>query len=281
VSAPDAPLTTQTVDGTVGPLAYRRQGAGRPLVLLHPLALSSEIWSGFAAGLTDRFDVIAVDARGHGASGWDGKPFGIDDLADDVIALLDRLELASACVIGMSMGGSTAVSLAGRHPDRVDAMVLADTTAWYGEKAPATWEERAQNVVATSRERQVPFQADRWFSEPFRRRNTAEVNRVVDVFLRTDSLAHAEACRALGNMDSRPLLAAITAPVLVLTGEEDYATPPPMAAVIADGVEQGEARVLEDLRHLSLVEDPSLSDVAAEFLTAAVEKAQTDQPSHA
>jgi 3-oxoadipate enol-lactonase len=262
-------FTTGSVAGPRHQIAYRRAGSGPPLVLLHPLALSGAVWGAFAGRLAGSFDVIAADARGHGASGWDGQRFGIDDLGDDVAALLDGLGLDAAHLVGMSMGGSTAVSFAGRYPGRVTGMVLADTTAWYGEDAPRTWEDRAVGVLTKPREQQVPFQADRWFTEAYRQRNPAEVNRVVGIFLRTDSLAHAQACRALGTMDSRGLLGRITARTLVLTGEEDYATPPAMGAAIADGVRDGEARVLPALRHLSLVEDPGLAGAAAEFLSTA------------
>ncbi|MGH3279181.1 MAG: alpha/beta fold hydrolase [Trebonia sp.] len=250
-------------------IAYRRSGAGHPLVLLHPLALSGVVWGEFAERLSGTFDVIAPDARGHGDSGWDGEPFGIDDLGDDVHALLDALGIQAAHVIGLSMGGSTAVNFAGRCPERVSAMFLADTTAWYGAKAPQTWEERAQGVLDRPRERQVGFQVDRWFTEAFRNRNPAEVNRVVGIFLRTSGLAHAQACRALGTMDSRALLSKITAPTLVVAGEGDYATPPAMAKAIADGVPGGQARVIPGLRHMSLVESPALADLATESITAA------------
>jgi 3-oxoadipate enol-lactonase len=262
-------FTTGSVTGPRHQIGYRRAGAGQPLVLLHPLALAGAVWGAFAARLAGSFDVIAADARGHGTSGWDGEPFGIDDLGDDVAALLDGLGVDAAHVVGMSMGGSTAVSFAGRYPDRASGLVLADTTAWYGDDAPRTWANRAAGVLAKPREQQVPFQADRWFTATFRQRHPAEVNRVVGIFLRTDSLAHAQACHALGTMDSRGLLTNITARTLVLTGEEDYATPPAMGAAIADGVRDGEARVLPALRHLSLVEDPALADVTAGFLSTA------------
>jgi 3-oxoadipate enol-lactonase len=261
-------FTTGSVDGPRHQIAYRRAGAGQPLVLLHPLALSGAVWGAFADRLAGSFDVIAADARGHGSSGWDGERFGIDDLGDDVAAVIDGLGLDAVHLVGMSMGGSTAVSFAGRYPDRVTGMVLADTTAWYGEDAPRTWEDRAAGVLKKPREQHVPFQADRWFTDAFRQRHPDEVNRVVGVFLRTDSLAHAQACRALGNMDSRGLLPQVTARTLVLTGEEDYATPPAMGATIADGVPDGEARILPALRHLSLVENPGLADVTAGFLAA-------------
>lgn len=249
-------------------IAYRRSGSGEPLVLLHPLALSGAVWGPYSDRLADSFDVIVPDARGHGESGWDGAPFGIDDLGDDVGALLDWLNLPTAHIVGLSMGGSTAVSFAGRYPGRATRVVLADTTAWYGVTAPQTWAERAQAVLDRPRWSQIPFQLDRWFTESFRQRNVEEVSRVVANFLQTCSLAHAQACRALGSMDSRGLLAAITAPTLALTGAEDYATPPDMGKAIADGVRNGTAVRLESLRHLSLIEDPGLAAMTSRFLAS-------------
>ena len=257
------------IDGPLHRIAYRRAGNGSPLVLLHPLALSGAVWGAYASLLAANFDVITPDARGHGDSGWDGQPFSIDDLADDVATLLDGLGIASAHVAGMSMGGSTAISFAGRYPSRADGLLLADTTAWYGTDAVTAWEARAKTAVAKPRELQVAFQTDRWFTEGFRRRNADEVNRVVGIFLRTNSLAHAAASRAMGAMDSRPLLDKITARTLVVTGEEDYATPPEMGKAIADGVPGARAQVLPALRHLSLVEDPGLAGLTAEFLSGA------------
>jgi 3-oxoadipate enol-lactonase len=259
---------SEYVDGPAGRIAYRRSGTGDPIVLLHPLALAGDVWGPFADRLAEHADVIAADARGHGDSSWDGRPFTVDDLADDLAALLDGLRLDSAHLAGLSMGGSTAVSFAGRYAGRVRTLFLADTTAWYGPDAPRTWTERAGNVVATPRARQVPFQVDRWFTEGFRQRNTDTVNHVVNIFLRTDSAAHAQTCRALGAMDSRGVLEEITAPTLVLTGIEDYATPPEMGRTIADGVKQGTAETLDGLRHLSLIERPALADRVIAHLAA-------------
>jgi 3-oxoadipate enol-lactonase len=257
------------VDGPAGRIAYRRRGTGPTVVLLHPLALSGRVWGPVVDKLADRYDVIAPDTRGHGDSGWDGAEFGVDELADDVVALLDGLGLDRAHVLGMSMGGSTAVTVAGRHPDRVNRLVVADGTAWYGEDAVETWAERAERVLATTRTAQIPFQVDRWFTEEFRRTHPVAVNRVVGIFLATDSAAHAQACRALGALDARDLLPSITAPTLAFAGVEDYATPPEMSAEIAAGVPDGTALTLPGLRHLSIVERPALAELVHAHLAGA------------
>lgn len=240
---------------SAGPLSVLRHGAGPPLVLLHPLALAGELWAPLAARLADRYEVFAFDLRGHGQSRWDGQPFGIADLAEDVVTALDALGLASVRLAGMSMGGSVAMTLAGRYPHRVSGLLLADTTAWYGPDAQAAWAERAQKATGP-RDKQLPFQLDRWFSEAFRAEQPEEVERVARIFLATASPAHAAASIAMGALDARPLLPAITAPTRVLVGEHDYATPPAMAELLAERIPNATLRVLPNVRHLSLIEQP-------------------------
>jgi 3-oxoadipate enol-lactonase len=269
--ATETPGEAGAVEGPSGSIAFDRRGQGAPLVLLHPLALSRGVWHHLAARLARTHDVICVDARGHGASDWDGSPFTIEDMAEDVAAVLDGLGLASAHLIGMSMGGSVAMTFAGLYPARVDGMVLASTTAWYGPDAAATWEDRAQRALLTPRVRQIPFQVDRWFTEGFRARQPGRVHEVVTAFLQTSSRAHATASRAMGALDSRQLLPNVTAPVLVLSGEEDYATPAEMGEYVAQHVQHGRALTLPATRHLSLIERLDLADLVLAHLQGAHE----------
>jgi 3-oxoadipate enol-lactonase len=253
--------TVRMIGTAHGPMAVRRQGSGAPVVLLHPLALSGELWAPLAAALADEFTVLSLDLRGHGASGWDGRPFTIEDMAVDVVEVLDALELPVVGMLGMSMGGSVAVTFAGLFPERVGSLVLADTTAWYGENAATAWAERAKRAVGTPRPEQLPFQLDRWFSPAFRERNGEEVDRVTQIFLRTDSRAHAAASEAMGRLDARRLLPSVRARTLVIVGQEDYATPPAMAGELAGGIPGATLLPLPGLRHLSLIERPELADV--------------------
>ena len=246
------------LDSGTGPAAGVSAPAGRgrrPLV---------------AAGrqLADDFHVVAPDARGHGRSSWNGEAFDVVDLADDVAALIRDIDEGPAHVVGLSMGGCTAVALAVRHPELVGRLVLADTTADYGPGREQAWAERAEKAASVPREKQLDFQVDRWFSEPFRAQDPAEVARVSTIFLATDSNAHAAACRALGEYSDADRLAEIAAPTLVLVGEEDYATPVPMARALHEGIPGSRLEVLAATRHLSLIESAAARGLAREHLLA-------------
>ncbi|HZD67078.1 MAG TPA: alpha/beta fold hydrolase [Acidimicrobiales bacterium] len=250
--------TRHVVDRDWGRLAYVRTGAGPPVVLLHSLALSASMWEPVLGEFAAAHDVVAIDLRGHGASTYDHRPFTVEDMAADVVGLLDDLGIERAHVLGMSMGGSVATVLAAGHPGRVERLVLCDTTAWYGEDAPAQWRARAAAARRRPRELQIPFQVDRWFADGFRRHHPEIVSHVVGIFLRTDPRAHADACLALGGLDARAGLGAVAAPTLVVTGEEDYATPPAMGADLAAGIPSATAAVVAGLRHFAVVESPAL-----------------------
>lgn len=212
------------------------------------------VWGDFAAA----HEVVAPDLRGHGESRWDGRPFQVEDLADDVVALLDHLGIPTCSLLGMSMGGSVAMVLAARHPERVRRLVLCDTTAWYGDQAESVWAQRAERVRSTPREHQVPFQSDRWFSETTLASNPALVGHAVRIFLRTEPRAHAQACRALGSLDARASLASIRASTLVVTGEQDYATTPQMGRALADAIEGAAFELWPGLRHFAVIESGAL-----------------------
>lgn len=244
--------------------------AGPPVVLLHPLALSGAVWDPAAEFLGGTFRVAAPDARGHGDSGWDHRPFTVADLAADTAAVIEALDLGPAHVVGLSMGGSTAIVLAETRPDLVAGLVLADTTACYGPGREDTWAERARKAVAVPRDEQLEFQVDRWFTEDFRRRDPAGVERVAEIFRLTDSRAHAAACTALGALDATAALGDIRARTLVLAGDQDYATPPAMAETLATGIPDAELHILPDTRHLSLIERPDTWPLITRHLSGAV-----------
>ena len=241
------------------PLWVETRGTGEPVVLLHSLALSSEIWGEFANRLAAEFEVWLVDLRGHGHSPWDQSPFTIADLARDVAALLDARGIERASLVGISMGGSVALTLAGLQPQRVPKLVLADTTAWYGPTARDDWRQRARRAVELSRPDQLEFQIDRWFTRGFRIRCPEIVETVSSSFVATESGVHAAACLAMGELDARELLPSIAALTLVMVGAEDTATPRAMAEDLATCIPLARLVVVDEASHLALVERPDLA----------------------
>lgn len=256
-----------------GEFAVHETGRGSDTVLLlHPLATSGAIWTPLLAQRPERaegrYRFLALDARGHGSSSWDGGPFTIEDLAQDTAAVLDALGVRRAAVVGMSMGGCTAIALAAERPDLVGPLALCDTTADYGPDRVAQWAERAHRARSVPRERQIEFQVDRWFSPDFRRASPDRVQLVCDAFVGTDSRAHAQACLAMGHFDGTDRLTGITAPTLVVVGAEDYATPPAMAQALADGIPGARLAGFDRVRHLSLLEHPPAWDAVTAHLAA-------------
>jgi 3-oxoadipate enol-lactonase len=249
-----------------GRFAYlRAEGAGNPLVLIHPLATGARLWEPFHAEFGPR-DIIAIDLRGCGDSGWDGQPYAIADLAGDLLALLDALGIDTADIAGMSMGGCVAMAFAAAHPARARRLALCDTTAWYGPGASQAWEDRATGAETRPRQELIPFQTQRWFNEAFCRDHPEEVQRIVDLFVHTPAPAHAAACRSLGAFDARPVVGAITAATLVLTGEEDYAAPPEMGEALARAIPGAVFKLWHSVRHFAVLESRDLRAFIARHL---------------
>lgn len=256
------------VDTPRGLFEARRYGPGRPTALaLHPLALSGELWSTVPAD--DGVTLLGLDARGHGSSDWDRRPFSVEDMAADAAAVIELTADGPVDVVGMSMGASTALVLAAERPDLVRRLVVADGTACYGPDRVQRWEERAEQAQARPRVEQLEFQRERWFGERFRLERPGTVETVCEIFLATDGKAHAAACRALGGLDATAAIKAITAPTLVVVGEEDYATPVAMAEEVAAAVPGAHLEVRPGVRHLSLIEDPGAWRLVSSFLARA------------
>lgn len=111
-----------------GRIAYHRRGSGRPLLALNGLAATSADWDpSFIERLASANELILLDNRGIGASTDNGAPFDIDQLADDTARVIEALEFEHASVLGWSMGGFIAQTLALQHPARIDKLILLST----------------------------------------------------------------------------------------------------------------------------------------------------------
>jgi pimeloyl-ACP methyl ester carboxylesterase len=152
------------------------------------------------------------------------------------------------------MGGNVAQAFAAGYPQRVSALGLIDTTAWYGAEAPARFKERADAARAQGLRSMIDFQLTRWFSDDFRAQNPDVLQRTFDIFVANDVDCYAASCELLGAADARAALGSFAMPVAIVVGEEDFATPVAMAQQLHEAIEPSTLTILPRARHLTPIE---------------------------
>ncbi len=236
-------------------LSFDDRGSGAPIVLLHPFPFGRGIWAGFADALAAHRRVIAVDARGFGASPLPaGGKLSIDAQADDVAALLDRLGVARATLVGQSMGGYAALAFAARHPARLAALVLADTRA--SADSPDALAGRAA-ALATIRDAGVPT----YLGNSLARLLSPGAPPALVAHLRARAASRAASLVAgLEALRDRPdrtaVLATIGCPTLVVCGSADQVTPPAEMQRMAAAIPGATFAPIADAGHIAHVEAP-------------------------
>lgn len=205
-------------------------GSGEPVfVCLHGLVDRLEIWDRLAPKLASRGRVVCVDQRGHGQSDAPSGPCGREDLARDVVALLDALGVARALLVGHSMGGIVAMATALAHPDRIAGLVLIGTASRCSEKV-AGWYERiarageAEGLDAIAR---AIHGADTQRRIEGSARGIADVTRML---------------KSLHGDPLTPQLGRLACPTLLLVGEKDPMGPR-ASEIIRDALPQGIGRL--------------------------------------
>ncbi len=238
------------------------------LVLANSLGSTLAMWEPQIEELAARFRVIRFDLRGHGRSPVPPGPYALDDLGADVVALLDRLEIARAHVVGVSLGGMTAMWLGIHAPERVDRLVLCCTSAKLGP--PSGWAERARLVREHGTGAVAATVVARWLTPAYAVTHPAEVARLRAMIAATPPEGYAGCCAAIEHMDLEGDLHRIEAPTLVVAGADDPATPPDHAARIAARVPGARMAVVPHSAHLANLEQPGeVTDLIVRHLRVA------------
>jgi pimeloyl-ACP methyl ester carboxylesterase len=244
-------------------LHYLREGGGEPMLLIQGMSATHLAWGEpFLAPLRESFDCIVFDNRGMGLSGRAETPFTIADLAGDALGLLDALEVESAHVVGISMGGMIAQELTLAHPDRVRTLTLGATYCG-GPNGRLMDPEDLQRLGAAmaagdrGRVRRVMWEVN--LSPGFREDDSR--------FAAFEEMATAlpapgpvilQQMRACGAHDTSKRLSRISTPTLVVHGTEDRLLPvangQEIAALIPTRLE-----LLEGVGHMFWWEQPERS----------------------
>jgi pimeloyl-ACP methyl ester carboxylesterase len=283
----EAGMSMKTADGRT--LGYHKMGSG-PVLVCHPGGPGfSSLYFGDLAGIWERFTLVLLNPRGTATSGrpHDPRAYQIEDYVSDVEELRVHLGLERLLLLGHSHGGVVAQAYAARYPARVERLVLASTLARFAEPQQAAMREGmdkrsgqpwyADAVAALDEEQEGKFSNDeemaalvfRELPLYFAHFGAAEAG-YLDT-LKTETL-NADSLRLFNKeifetFDLRPELGAITAPTLVITGDEDFICGPVCADEIAAGIEGARKVIVGDSGHLIFVEQPEeFEREVAEFL---------------
>ena len=237
-------------------LCYHREGVGEALILIHGVGSRSDDWLGVVAALDGSFQTLRYDQRGHGASEAPPGPYSIEDLADDLLALMDETGIARAHVAGFSLGGLVAQQLALAHPSRVDKLALISTVAGRSAEERARVVARLDFIAESHPSDYFDQSVERWFTPEFRAANPDVVAGRKEVVTAMDQAAYAAAYHALAHTDFGERLAEIEAETLIVTGEQDIGSSPRMARFMHQTIPGSQLRILPKLRHSLLLEAP-------------------------
>ncbi len=257
------------LDGRV--LAYDDTGTDDPpVVLLHGFPFNRRIWDRQAEAISPRFRVIRPDLRGHGDSPPGPGPSRMEDLAGEVVRLLDHLGVGPAVIGGLSMGGYVALAFYRLFPARARALVLADTRA--GADTPEGRNARHE-MVALVREEGAHAVADKLLPKMLSPRASAALKDALRTLMASTSV-EGVAGALLGmaeRADSTDLLPRIECPTLIVVGAEDAITPPAESEAMAKRISRSRLVVIESAGHVSSLEQPEAFNRALEeFLLAEV-----------
>lgn len=254
--------TTGTIDWSVA-----NPGGDRTLVLVHSLGTDRTLWEDQVDLLIDTGRrVIAIDLPGHGRSTAGIGPYTIDTMGRDVREVIEIVESGSFEVMGISLGGLVGLWIAITAPERVSALIAANTSGRLGSKT--LWDDR---IAAVQRSGLGSISHDvlaRFFAPDFARDHPERYAKFSEIFSSTDPVGYTGCCTILRDTDLTGQVGSISCPVLVVGGDLDVATPPDQVRTLHRQIEGSMIEVIQGAAHLSNVDRPdAYNQIVGDFLS--------------
>lgn len=253
----------KSVDIKVGAknLSAKIAGTGKPIVLFHSLLADESSFDPVAQLLAKSHHVIVLNLPGFGGS--DSVGSSLDSIADHIAGGISELGLKETPILlGNGYGGFIALITAIRNPGIASRLVLADCGAMFSEPGRAAFRGMSAAAKAKGLDAIADVAMRRLFAPEFQAQNPDLLAERKKRFLAVDPETFHGACDALATLDLRDKLSKVTVPVLVLVGEQDEATPPPMSKELSEGLPNARLVVLAGCAHVPQLQAP------ADFLSA-------------
>lgn len=232
------------------------------LVFSNSLGTDFRMWDAVMPYLLPYFQILRYDTRGHGKSSVTPRPYSIELLGNDVIALLDNLKIGKVTFCGLSMGGLIGQWLGIHHPERLEKLIICNTAAKIG--VAEVWNERIDGILKNGTPSIWEATLGRWFTPHFQQQREP-IAAVKAAFLRCDTEGYAACCAAVRDADFRADIESITTPTLIIAGQYDPVTTVEHAHFMQLKIKNSVVKVLK-AAHLSAVE------CAKEFAQAVINK---------
>ncbi len=249
-------------------LFYEDKGVGQTVVLLHGFCGSHAYWKYVTEGLSPYYRVIAIDLRGHGQSAVSEDSFTVDDMADDLKLLLDKLEVERATIIGHSLGGYIALSFAERYNNYIEGLGVIHSTSYPDSEEGKDGREKA---IESIRKNGIKGFIDELSKKLFSPQNMetfkGEVEFIKTIGYSTKINGAIGALEAMKKrQDKTDMLQKYDKPLLLVAGQEDQIIPPEKTFV-AEG-EHVTQVLLKKSGHMGMLEEPQATiDILNKFLT--------------
>jgi 3-oxoadipate enol-lactonase len=240
-------------------ICYRLLGdSAKPMLLMaHPLGMTQGVWDDMLSTLLGKFRVLTWDLPGHGASSaWpeDSSQITPEDLAQEALALTAVAGAESFHFIGTSIGGVIGQQLVSQHSDRLISTTLTNTGAVIG--TPEAWSSRSASVMKFGLNTMAVDIVPRWFGPAACDQQPALVEGWRVVMGRGDKRSYALLCEMLGQCDFREKLQNHRAPLVLVGGTDDVATPPEALQALAQFRGAAAPVILARVGHVPSVECP-------------------------
>jgi 3-oxoadipate enol-lactonase len=249
-----------------------------PVIMLsHGIATSLAIWDDLVPFLAPRYRVLRYDSRGHGGSEATSGAYSLQQLAADVIAILDELNVDRMHFVGLSMGGMVGMELALRAPERMTSLAVCNARGSSPPPYRDAWVERSASVRARGIETIVESSIGRWFTPGFLAHRVDAVEAVRGTVRGTSVDGYCGSAAALCELDHEKHLSRLTMPLLFLTGAQDQGAPPAVMKPMQRRAPGSRYVELPDAGHISVMEQPQLF---AEALIGFLESVEADAAGH-
>ena len=237
---------------------YKVEGSGPWVALAHSLSCDLSMWDQLAVALAPTFSVLRYDTRGHGGTTVPEGSYSFEQLTADVIGLLDALKIERTHFVGLSMGGMIGQHFALAAPQRLDKLVIANSTSRIPPEAGPLWDERIAIARCRGCAGLVDGTLGRWFTAGFRATRPDVAQRIGALIAATPPAGYIGCAAAIRHLDITARIGAIRAPTLVIAGAEDPGTPPAMSEAIAAAIPGARLEVIPAASHLSCIEQPEI-----------------------